>query len=109
MIVVIDAGVHITLEHNKVLEEIAETYFKGKRFVYITHRLNSYSVDPATYFETCKIENLAGFAVVATVPLARQNAEVEKLFIKIPFKIFVDLNEAVEWADQIIQNESRSA
>ena len=74
-------GVHITPEHNQILEEIVEQYFKGRPFVYITHRKHSYSVDPSIYFKTSKIENLAGFAVVAGVPVAKANAEVEKLFL----------------------------
>jgi len=36
----------------------------NEAFVYITHRVNSYSVDPTIYISVSKIENLVGFAVV---------------------------------------------
>ena len=65
MIVIMNEGVHVTPEHNQVLINITDTYYKNKKFVYITHRINSYSVDPKVYIETSKIENLAGFCVVS--------------------------------------------
>lgn len=100
-------GVHITPEHNQILEEIVEQYFKGRPFVYITHRKHSYSVDPSIYFKTSKIENLAGFAVVAGVPVAKANAEVEKLFLSKPFEIFRDIDSAIAWAKHIIDNKQK--
>ena len=105
MVVVIKKGEHITPDHNKVLVDIVNRYFKNKSFVYITHRKNSYSVDPAIYFETSKIENLCGFAVVAEVPVSKGNAEIEKLFLNKPFEIFSNLDEAILWANDVIHNQ----
>ena len=104
-VVVMNEGVTITPEHNQVLINVVDTYFKNKKFVYITHRLNSYAVDPAIYFETSKIENLAGFAVVSNDYKAKSNAEVEKLFLTKPFEIFSTLDEAVSWAKSILNIE----
>ena len=80
LIVIMKEGITITPAHNQVLLNVAETYFNSKEFIYISNRLNSYSVDPAVYFETSKIENLAGFAVVSKDYKAKSNAEIEKLF-----------------------------
>ena len=109
MIVVMNAGVHITPEHNEVLENLAERFFKDKPFVYLTHRKHSYSVDPAIYKLTSQIKNLAGFGVVADVPVAKANAEVEKLFLNKPFEIFTDLKEAESWALSILDNAQEQA
>ena len=65
MIVVMDTAINLTLDSNAILVSVAGTYFKNKPFVYITHRINSYSVDPAIYKETSKIKNLMGFCVVS--------------------------------------------
>jgi len=86
-----------------VLVKITETYFSDKHFVYITHRLNSYSVNPQIYFETSKIENLKGFAVVSSNYKAKVNAKVEQMFFKKPFKIFTELEDAVAWVDEILE------
>jgi hypothetical protein len=100
----INEGVNLKPEHNKVLDELATSHFKGRPFVYITHRIHSYSVDPKIYFETSKIPNLVGFAVVSSVYKAKSNAEVERMFFSKPFEIFNDLESAQAWADRIVKN-----
>ena len=52
----INEGFHLTPDKNRVLEDIANDYFKDKPFVYITHRINSYSVDPSIYLQTSKVK-----------------------------------------------------
>jgi len=102
MIVVINEGVTVTPEHNNVLIDVANTYYKNKSFVYITHRLHSYAVDPAIYKETSKIKNLSGFCVVSSDYKAKRNAEIEKLFLNKPFEIFDTIEEATTWVKQVI-------
>ncbi len=102
MIVVINEGITLTPEHNNVLLNIVDTYYRNRPFVYITHRINSYSVDPAIYRETSKINNLAGFCVVSSDYKAKRNAEIEKLFLNKPFEIFDSMEEATTWASQVI-------
>ena len=105
VVVIINEGVTLTPAHNQTLINIVDTYYKNKKFVYITHRLHSYSVDPAIYFETSKIKNLAGFAVVSNDYKAKSNAEVEKLFLSKPFEIFSTLEDAISWANSILNIE----
>lgn len=103
LVVVMKEGVHIVPEHNEVLIEVANTYYSEKPFIYITHRVNSYSVDPKIYHETAKIENLKGFAVVSSNYQAKVNAQIEQMFFTKPFEIFADLNEALDWAEKLIK------
>ena len=97
-------GVDIKPEHNDVLVEITNTYFSDKPFVYITHRVNSYSVDPKVYHETSKIKNLKGFAVVSSNYQAKFNAQIEQMFFKEPFEIFTKLEDAIDWAKKLVRN-----
>lgn len=112
MVVEINEGVHLTPDHNQVLLNIADTYYRNKPFVYLTNRVNSYSVDPAIYKETSKIENLVGFAVISSDFKKKSNAQIEKLFFNKTFMIFDQLNEAINWAKEITisgeQNKSLS-
>ena len=101
----INEGFHLTPDKNKVLEDISSEYFSDKPFVYISYRKNSYSVDPSIYLQTSKIKNLYGMAVVAKVPLAKGNAQIEKLFLNKPFEIFSSLDEAKSWVKIILNNE----
>ncbi len=98
MIVVMNEGIVVKPNHNAILEDIARKHFNDAPFVYITHRINSYAVDPTTYFDTSKIGNLVGFAVVSEKEIHIRNAEVEKQFLAKPFKVFKLLEEATEWA-----------
>ncbi|MBJ7880379.1 hypothetical protein [Gelidibacter salicanalis] len=102
VIVTINEGVTVLPKHNIVLINVVDTYFRNKEFVYITHRVNSYAVDPSTYFKTSKIKNLRAFVVVSKDFKAKANAEVEMLFFSKPFKIFDDLEEATQWAEATI-------
>ena len=100
IIVVMFEGITLTPAHNSVLLSVAEEYFKDCNFGYITHRKNSYSVDPRIYLETSKIKNLAAFAIVSSKNIDKSNAEVEKMFFKKPFEHFTELDDAVKWISE---------
>lgn len=104
MVTIMNEGVTITPDHNQILLNIVDTYYNDRKFVYITHRLHSYSVDPAIYFETSKIKNLAGFAVVSKDFKAKSNAEIEKLFLNKPFEVFNTVEEAIAWANSLLES-----
>ena len=98
----INKGFHLTPDKNKILEDIANDYFRDKPFVYISHRKYSYSVDPSIYIQTSKMKDLVGMAVVAKAPLSKGNAKVEKLFLNKPFEIFTNFDDAVKWAKSLV-------
>lgn len=100
----INEGVNLLPRHNEVLVDLATSHFQERPFVYITHRVNSYSVDPKIYFKTSKINNLVGFAVVSDKYKAKSNAEVEKMFFSKPFEIFGELKDAERWAKEMVAN-----
>lgn len=102
LVVVMNEGINLTPDHNQVLAELSESHYNGRPFVYITNRVNSYSVDPKIYFETAKIQNLKGFAVVSKNYKAKSNAEIEKMFFNKPFEIFSTLEDAVNWVEDIL-------
>lgn len=105
LIVVMNEGIHVSPDLNVVLEDIVNQNFYDRKFVYITHRKNSYSVDPVIYKYTSEIENLEGFAVVTKEIIALKNAEIEKLFLNKPFEIFKKVDDAVIWAKSILKNK----
>jgi hypothetical protein len=105
LIAVMNEGITVTSKHNAILQNIANVYYKNKPFVYLTHRIHSYSVDPAIYTETSKIENLVGFGVISKDFKAKSNAEIEKLFLSKPFEIFDSIEDAIVWVKQILSVE----
>ncbi|WP_052158219.1 hypothetical protein [Lacinutrix jangbogonensis] len=103
LIMVVNQGETIEVKHNKILIDLAETFYKNKDFVYITNRVNSYAVDPAIYFETKKIKTLIGFSVVSKKEIAINNALLEKLFFDKPFETFKQIDEAIHWANKLCE------
>ena len=98
----INEGETVTIEHNLELVKLSESFYSDRPFGYITNRINSYAVDPKTYIETSKIENLVGFAVVAQEELMMSNTQIEKLFLKKPVEVFRNLENATVWIESII-------
>lgn len=99
-IVIVEAKEGITISYKTGFS----TLVKGlqitglKPFVYISNRLNSYSVDPNDYKYLNKIPSLKGIGIVSRLESARQNAILEKAFSKKDLEIFEDINDAYEWA-----------
>ncbi|MEH6763058.1 hypothetical protein [Aequorivita antarctica] len=106
VVVVMKEGITVKPEYNDDLADIAEKYYKGRKFGYITYRINSYAVNPMVYLKTSEIENLAAFAVVSASGLKASNLEVEKRFLKKPLKHFTSLDEAKNWINEMIENAS---
>ncbi|WP_452230121.1 hypothetical protein [Lacinutrix sp. MEBiC02404] len=105
LIVVINQGETVTVASNQILINLVETFYQDNEFVYITNRENSYGVNPAVYFETKKIKNLIGFAVVSEKEIDMNNALIEKLFFDKPFEMFKNLDEAISWANQLCKKK----
>lgn len=102
----ISEGITITKAINADLEQIALKYFPIKPFVYITHRIHSYAVDPNVYIRTSLIKNLAGFAVVSKNQAALNNADIEKLFLNNkPFETFHNIEDAIKWTKLILNSD----
>jgi len=80
-------------------------HYEHKNFVYISKRVHNYNVDPTVYLNLDKVENLAGIAIVSDKTSAINMAQFEKTFSKIPFEIFIELEDAVDWTHRILKNK----
>ncbi|WP_108866841.1 hypothetical protein [Aquimarina aquimarini] len=75
-------GITVLPEHNDILLLIVEKYNKNKPFVYITQRINSYTVNPTVYLEISKTPSLAELAVASNNPKQKVQTKLEKAFLK---------------------------
>ena len=69
-----------------------------KPWVYISNRVNSYSLDPNDYKHLNEIPTLKGIGVIQYKRSIETALELEKMFVKKPFQTFNDLDTAIEWA-----------
>ncbi|HCY82643.1 MAG TPA: hypothetical protein DHV22_14155 [Xanthomarina gelatinilytica] len=99
-------GAEIHPEYNNKLNEVIQKHFSGKNMVYISNRVNSYSVNPLTYVHTEKIPNLLAIAMIPETELMKKNAKFERDFFDKPYEIFDNLSKAIEWAHTIVKNSN---
>jgi hypothetical protein len=103
MLMVMNEGVTVDSVINARLTDLASDHFGDRQFGYITHRKNSYSVDPHVYHETSKIENLVGFAIVSDKEIHLTTSQVESMFLNKPMKVFKEVEPAVKWIESLIR------
>ena len=94
---------NVTIQKSNDQTKVILDYFKKKPFVYITHRINQYTVDPNIYVDSSKIETLLGFVVVSKDILAVKNALSERPHLSKPFEIFEEIEDAILWAENVIE------
>ncbi len=101
-------GVYVNFEDAVYAIQVAlEIFGTEQPVVYISHRKNSYSMNPASYKEVIDFfPNFAGFAVVTKNKRRRMLAYLERIFIKKPIRVFEEMDDAMLWAKEIIERAS---
>lgn len=79
--------------------------FSDKPFIYIANRKNDYNVDPTIYLRLGSISNFRGIAIVDKVKSSTNLPQFEKKFTNYPFEVFSELQEAFNWAEDIIKKK----
>ncbi|MEP3208876.1 MAG: hypothetical protein ABJN95_06795 [Maribacter sp.] len=101
-------GVTFTWDNHgkKVVEDIAYLYdTNGHDLIFISNRINSYSIKPTDWRKFFKNRYvLNGYAVVSYSTIGNSIALLEKLFIKTQSKRFNSLEDAIEWAKGVSSN-----
>lgn len=96
-------NVNITIRNGMFILLKVVKLCANRPMVYISNRVNSYSVDPNDYKFLEMIPNLKGIAVVTYCPRRKQAALLEERFFRKPFKTFGTLVEAKTWAEDVIE------
>ncbi len=99
-------------DHAKtVVEEISNLYDQnGKDLVYISNRVNPYSVVPSDWLHFFKYSySLKGYGIVSYNPKGILNAMLEKLFMRSKLQSFTCLTDAIAWAKSVSKTEDTAA
>ncbi|MDC7995401.1 hypothetical protein [Altibacter sp. HG106] len=78
------------------------TILGNKPWVYISNRINSYSVQPNDYKYINKIPTLKGIAVVSPKGVEDPTFSLESTFCKKPFVKKDSLEDAYQWAQEFL-------
>jgi len=103
-ICVVNDGETITIEKNKRLTSYVLNHFKDQPFVFITNRVNSFAVDPMIYVDASNVDTLLAVGVVTSHFGSLQSCKVEKIFCTKPFETFYKLENAINWANKIVDD-----
>lgn len=87
----------ITMETSKEITDYLEAYYKGKKFVFITHRKYPHDIDLNVYNGRI-LKNMIGFAIVSENPEEIKRAMQEQPLWNEAFTFFKELDEAEDWA-----------
>lgn len=104
-----DEGALLDVETNRKILDIGCDNFGEEFFGYISHRINSYAVNPMVYRESAEHPQLKAIAVVSENRRTRETARLEQQFYtnKNSFEIFSSLEEAKAWMKEQISNYSK--
>ncbi|UOB17310.1 hypothetical protein [Abyssalbus ytuae] len=93
-------GAVIEYHHlEEVLSFIFQYYKKNQNIVYISNRVNSYSINPTDLLRfTDKFPNVKAVAVIIYNDTAKKMFRIEKMFLKRVVKNFSSLQEAYQWS-----------
>jgi hypothetical protein len=98
----INEGLVYSWEHHgkQVSIEISNLYENnGDGLIYITNRINNYSVKPSDWLNFYKSKfNLKAYGIVSYSDKGMKNTLIERLFLSSKMKRFKCINEAIEWA-----------
>ncbi|CAZ95982.1 hypothetical protein Q4603_11975 [Zobellia galactanivorans] len=101
-------GMHVTKENALQPIRFAKQFYGDTPIIYISHRRNSYSMDTIGYKEVVDMfPNFIGFAIVSKNKYRRMIAHLEKMFIKRPIGVFLQLDEAYAWAEEELDKHQK--
>ncbi|TBW29370.1 STAS/SEC14 domain-containing protein [Gramella sp. KN1008] len=98
----IKEGSVIELEEINALLNECKKFFGDKPHIYISIRKNNYNVNPLMYSLLNDYKALKGIAIVTGKPQTLSTAIFESKFAHLPFKVFVNLEEAKLWVKNAI-------
>ncbi len=92
-----------------IIINLAFEHYGNKNVIYISNRINSYSVKPTEWVKiNNKFKNLIGVGVVNYTNFSKSIFAIEKLFIKREIKGFDTLYDALHWAEEFIQKKNQA-
>ncbi|MCK8522043.1 hypothetical protein M0D21_10720 [Aquimarina sp. D1M17] len=100
----VNEGLDLNFDSGKKLYELIQFYYKDQiPFTYISQRINSYSFKPTRiYGAEDYFPNLKGYAIVIYDPVNYKVAKLEETFTAMPTYITNDLEDAIDWSNNII-------
>lgn len=92
----------LSKEQTGDLIDACSDFYKNKPFVYLSHRVNNYNDDPTIYLHIDDVKNLRGIGIVTPNIPALKMANFEQTFLKVPFSVFIEMEDAKDWVIELL-------
>ncbi len=101
LVIEIAEGVNFDFEKAQELSVLTKLHFEGRPFGYISHRIHSYSLQPADYMRIKEVfPNIEVFAVVTYNKLQEASVKIESMFFTKGIMSFTKLEIAKAWVKE---------
>jgi hypothetical protein len=106
LVVEVNEGVNLSYASAGKLLLKGLLVLKNRPWVYVSHRVNSYSVIPTDYEYLHKIKTLKALSIVVPTGTDPSTTAIEQIFCRKPFQLFNNgLEEAMVWAEKMLKDE----
>lgn len=93
------------IEKLHMLVDACSNFYGDHPYVYISKREKNYNVNPTIYLKLDDLKNLCGIAIVSQRSSSLNMANFEKNFARIPFEVFLELDDAIVWSEKQVKNK----
>ncbi len=98
LVIEVAEGISFNHEKAKKLSVLTNLHFGNAPFGYISHRINSYSLEATDYMKIKEVfPNLSAFAVVVYNKLQETSVRIENMFFEDGIMKFDKLEDAKAW------------
>lgn len=96
-------GVSLSYQNGFTLLLKALKHIGTRPVVYLSNRVNSYSVQPNDYKYLEKVPNIKGIAIISSDPMGTSSAFLESKFFNKNFAVFNTIQDAHNWGKSILE------
>ncbi len=108
-VVEVNEGVNLSYTTARSLLFKGLLAFKNRPWVYISNRVNSYSVVPTDYEYLHKIKTLKALSIGVPSGTDPSMTAIEQIFCRKPFQLFDNgLEEAMQWAEKMLYDSKNN-
>ncbi|MBG6129658.1 putative ubiquitin-like protein YukD [Aquimarina sp. EL_43] len=107
LIIEVAEGVCFDYEKAKTLSLLTNLHFGNRSFGYISHRINSYSLEATDYMKIKDVfPNIKAFAAVTYNETQKTSIRIENMFYQEGIVSFENIEEAIRWVTEQLKNDS---
>ncbi|PKV51247.1 hypothetical protein ATE84_3321 [Aquimarina sp. MAR_2010_214] len=107
LIIEVAEGVCFDYEKAEVLSLLTNLHFGDRSFGYVSHRVNSYSLEAIDYMKIQDVfPNMKAFAAVTYNELQKTSIRIENMFHQDGIVSFDNIEEAIKWVTEKLENDS---